>query len=88
MRFCSHFGLRRFGLGRHLRLGRREGFIRGLRQLDQLAGELARVFDDREPLSPDPVRVGVQILQPLDGRGRDLRSLLTGDLEPVLGLST
>ena len=88
MRFCSHVALCRFGLSRQLRLGRREALRRGLRQRGQLTGELARVFDDPQPLSPDPVCFGVQILQPLLPRGRDLRSLLTGDLEPVLGLGT
>jgi hypothetical protein len=88
MRFCSHVGLRRFGLSGLVRLGRGEELGRGLRQRDQLAGELAHVFDDPAPLSPDPVCVSVQILQPLLPRGRDLRSLLTGDLEPILGLGT
>ena len=51
-----------------------------------MAGELAGVVDDPAALDPDPIGVGVQVLDPLLRRGDDLGRFDSGRLEAVLGL--
>jgi hypothetical protein len=72
----------------HNRLVGREAPIRGVRQRDQLPGELARVAYQPPPLGTDPLGLGVQVLDPVCRCGHDLHSLLTGHLEPVLSLAS
>ena len=70
-----------------LGLGLREALGGGVGERGQLLGELPRVVDDPVALDPDPVGVGVEVLDPLVGAGDDLRRLDPRVLEPVLGLA-
>ena len=68
-------------------LGLGEALGGGLGQGQQLRGQIAGVVDDPVALDPDPVGVGVEVLDPLLRRGGDLGRLGAGLLEPVLGLA-
>src|SRR5581483_7700547 len=75
---------RRCGLGLLLR---REPVRRRLRERQQLPRQILRVLDDPLTLGPDPVDLGVEVLDPLPGAAGDLRRLLPRPLEPVLRLA-
>ena len=60
------------GRGRFI-VGRREALDRRLGQRHQLPRELARVVDDPLALGPDPVGLGVEVLDPLPARPRRSR---------------
>ena len=66
---------------------RREALGGAVGERQQLARQLPRVLDDPQALGPDPVGVGVQLLDAVLGRGGDLRGLVARELEPVLGLA-
>ncbi len=53
----------------------------------QLSGEILRVGDDALALQPDPIGVGVEVLDVLLGRVGDLGRLDPGLLEAILGLA-
>ena len=59
-------------------VGRREPRSGTLGEREQLRRELARVLHDAQPLGPDPVGLGVEVLDPLFAGGRDLRQPLGG----------
>ena len=64
-----------------------EAIGRGPGQGQELAGEILGVGDDPLALQPDPVGVGVQVLDPLLGVLGDLCGLDARLREPILGLA-
>jgi hypothetical protein len=68
-------------------VGSREAVGRRVGEARELARELARVLDDLLALSPDPVGLGVEVLEPLLGGSGDPRRLAARLLEAILRLA-